>query len=219
VVMPKVGMSIDRPGADEVLPVDDFAAADLALKIDGSPASASFSQDPSGAIILRRSSAEVTWGMELEVTPAKDVLVIAKIHGVAGGAETAMTIHNRTAPQAAQVSVGDCVVRVNGKADTGTMMRLLQREVEIAIVTKRPSQHRITVPKNGRALGFSLKYLESGASVFVGSVDPAGAASAAKADVQAGDRIIEVNGLSSPVEMVSELKNHPAPEILISRLM
>eukprot|EP00429_Kryptoperidinium_foliaceum_P081296 CAMPEP_0176230312 /NCGR_PEP_ID=MMETSP0121_2-20121125/24235_1 /TAXON_ID=160619 /ORGANISM="Kryptoperidinium foliaceum, Strain CCMP 1326" /LENGTH=231 /DNA_ID=CAMNT_0017569653 /DNA_START=49 /DNA_END=740 /DNA_ORIENTATION=- len=152
-------------GADVVVP-----HIESALGMDESPTPMyDFRQaarrEPCGhgaPIVLARKQPDFPWGVELEMTPEKDVLIIASIRDQVGEFKTPMGVHNFSVPDEAQVLPGDCVVKVNDKSDAASMIRLMQTETELTLTTKRPVVHKTVVLKRGMPLGLSLKFVDSG---------------------------------------------------------
>eukprot|EP00429_Kryptoperidinium_foliaceum_P012123 CAMPEP_0176034498 /NCGR_PEP_ID=MMETSP0120_2-20121206/17054_1 /TAXON_ID=160619 /ORGANISM="Kryptoperidinium foliaceum, Strain CCMP 1326" /LENGTH=355 /DNA_ID=CAMNT_0017367841 /DNA_START=29 /DNA_END=1093 /DNA_ORIENTATION=+ len=117
-----------------------------------------------------------------------------------------------------QLQVGDYVMTVDGKFGTEAMRALLVADNEVEVLAVRPKTFEVVVPKHGKTLGLSLNYKEGGPCLFVTSVHAGEAVSECGADIQDGDRIVSVNGVTAVEAMVSELCTSDRPLVNIAAL-
>lgn len=124
--------------------------------------------------------------------------------------------YNRGVPEALRVRQGDYVIGVNGVWGSRDMMKALMSSQSLRIEVARPELFTRNLVKKG-PLNIEIKSISEGASLYIAGLSGS-AVEAHCADVQVGDRIVNVNGAEGvPSCLLAELSSDGQKVITFSR--
>lgn len=163
-------------------------------------------------VTLRRESTRTSWGFFVDLSDSARVHICRLADG-----QTAAADYNKTIDEEEQMRVFDYVVALNGtrldsdggacEATAGTPDTLMAGLSSLLVATltlQRPSIFDATVQKNGEPMGLDINWSTHGASFGVISVLDEGAARRCAPPLQAGDRIIAVNGTKGTPDVLQK---------------
>mmetsp|Transcript_34597 Transcript_34597/g.98437 ORF Transcript_34597/g.98437 Transcript_34597/m.98437 type:complete len:237 (-) Transcript_34597:12-722(-) len=155
-------------------------------------------------------------GLLLEVFGAAP----ARILEVDSDETTAAGSYNASAPDELQLRPGDYIVDAAGQAASSASIpkALASSSSAITVLIVRPVLFAVTFSRKHERLGLSLKQNKGGKCILIEAVEFEDAKQAASVDLQQGDRILSVNGVSGDVPgMLCELDSSDDICLEISR--
>lgn len=140
-------------------------------------------------------------GLGLDLTDQN----ICVIKGVVPGS----TMHdwNNTCLQGAAIRGGHRLLSVNGlSGETSALVKKVLEENDVKLVIEKPHECNISVKKNGRTLGLSMKALKDTFGAIITDIQP-GAILDSTEKIRCGDRIVCVNGkVGDPISLLETMK-------------
>lgn len=139
------------------------------------------------------------------------------IFEVRSDVETPIAKYNESVSPAKQIRNGDYIKAVNGLTGAKEMAEVVDKEMHLQVLLCRPHLQNVHVDKQGGPLGLELMYWHAGTSVLVGEIND-GAVKKQGMDLQKGDRIVSVNGISGRSEvLLDKIRSSQTLDLAISR--
>lgn len=172
---------------------------------------------------ITRASVDAPWGLMLDLSGGS----LIHVSGVKSTVGSPVLTYNAEVPEDLQMREGDYIVGVNDiLADTplvghNTVAEALGEEMKksttVTLHMKRPHVFTAEVNKNGDPMGLDLNYSNHCSALAIVKVGD-GAVKKSAPEIQAGDRIIAVNGKTgSPDDLLRGIKASDRPVVTLSR--
>jgi len=167
------------------------------------------------SINVKKAERESSAGLALDPKDSCSAVVIS----VWPGPVQAWNMANRDR----EVRPNDRIISVNGaRGDVQLILDRLREDQDLEIVLRRPTEFRVLVAAK-RSLGITVRYAPHGTSLLVDRVNQHGLVKVWNMaypdhEVQVHDRIVEVNGIRGPPDLLlRELNSAGALELVIFR--
>lgn len=175
-------------------------------------------------VTLCRTTTNQPWGLKMDFASFEDIHVSA----VQEASTTPVTVYNGSVPSGRRIQPGDYILEVNdlsvklvSELDRQSPAQHIHDAVKsrtLKLVVARPRLFECEIWCEGEPLALQLNYTPQGSSLLIISVDD-GAARRCAPEIQPGDRIIAVGGLSeNPKTMLQALQSRVDPlQLKVSR--
>eukprot|EP00406_Dinophysis_acuminata_P057267 CAMPEP_0179281504 /NCGR_PEP_ID=MMETSP0797-20121207/37187_1 /TAXON_ID=47934 /ORGANISM="Dinophysis acuminata, Strain DAEP01" /LENGTH=217 /DNA_ID=CAMNT_0020990213 /DNA_START=32 /DNA_END=685 /DNA_ORIENTATION=- len=139
------------------------------------------------------------WGLDVEIIDSSEVPVLGVVHSIRPGA-----VQSHCQRSAAKtIEVGDGITEVNGEScNIRKVLGDLVNTGSLSMKLRRPVELRVAVRREGRPLGLDLINRQSGYGLLVHQLSEGAFYGS---EVQPGDFVLEVNGVSGGSDKLLEM--------------